>query len=64
MAKPGQKIFMVSYGSGAGSDAFSLTVTDRIEKVRNNAPKTDDYIAKKTNIDYGMYVKFRGKLKM
>ena len=64
VAKPGQKIFMVSYGSGAGSDAFSFTVTDKILKRRKLAPTTDYYIQKKQNIDYGMYVKLRGKIKM
>jgi len=64
VAKPGQRIFLVSYGSGAGSDAFSFTVTDMIEEARNKAPSTDYYINKKENIDYGMYVKLRGKLRM
>lgn len=63
-AEPGQRIFMVSYGSGAGSDAFSLTVTDKILERRDKAPKTEHYISRKTNIDYGTYVKLRGKLKM
>jgi hydroxymethylglutaryl-CoA synthase len=63
-AEPGSRIFMVSYGSGAGSDAFSFTVTDKIEERRDKAPKTDFYVDRKTNIDYGMYVKLRGKLKM
>ncbi len=63
-AEPGQRIFMVSYGSGAGSDAFSFRITDRIKERRGKAPGTEHYIAKKHNIDYGMYVKLRGKLKM
>jgi hydroxymethylglutaryl-CoA synthase len=63
-ARPGQRIFMVSYGSGAGSDAFSFTVTDRILERRGLAPSTEHYISRKANIDYGLYVKLRGKLKM
>jgi hydroxymethylglutaryl-CoA synthase len=63
-AKPGQKIFMVSYGSGAGSDAFTFTATDKISERQGKAPKTEDYMSRKSNIDYGMYVKLRGKLKM
>jgi len=63
VAKPGEKIIMVSYGSGAGSDAFAFTVTDKILERRDKAPKTDYYINKKKNIDYGTYVKLRGKLK-
>jgi hydroxymethylglutaryl-CoA synthase len=61
-AKSGDRILMTSYGSGAGSDAFSLTVTEKIESRRNLAPLTKDYIARRTEIDYGTYVRFRGKL--
>lgn len=64
IAKPGEKILMTSYGSGAGSDSFIFTATDRIDERRNLAPKTDDYINEKKNIDYGTYVKMRGKLKV
>jgi len=64
IAKPGDRILMVSFGSGAGSDAFSLTVTEAIESRRKLAPFTQDYIARRTLIDYGMYVRQRGKLAM
>ncbi len=63
VAKPGDRILMTSYGSGAGSDSFVFTVTDRILERRENAPKTDFYIKRKENIDYGTYAKLRGKLK-
>lgn len=62
-AKPGDRILMVSYGSGAGSDSFDLVVTDRIEKVRGRAPSTRDYISRRTVIDYATYTRYRGKLK-
>lgn len=63
-AQPGDRILMVSYGSGAGSDAFDLRVTDRIEQLRNSdVPTTQDYIARRTVIDYGLYSRYRGKLK-
>ncbi|MBK9122681.1 MAG: hydroxymethylglutaryl-CoA synthase [Chloroflexi bacterium] len=62
-AKPGDRILMVSYGSGAGSDAFDLLVTDRIEQVRGRAPSTRDYISRRTVIDYATYTRYRGKLK-
>ncbi len=62
-AKPGDRILMVSYGSGAGSDAFDILVTDRITEVRDRAPKTRDYIARKTMIDYATYTRYRGLLK-
>ena len=61
-AKPGDRILMVSYGSGAGSDAFALRVTDAIEGRQDLAPKTAEYIARRTQIDYATYVRFRGKL--
>ena len=64
IAKPGDQILLVSFGSGAGSDAFQITVTETILKRRERAPKTQDYIARRTEIDYGMYVRMRGKLAM
>ena len=51
-------------GSGAGSDAFDLTVTDTITERAGLAPKTQEYIARRTEIDYATYVRFRGKLAM
>jgi hydroxymethylglutaryl-CoA synthase len=61
-AKPGDRILMVSYGSGAGSDAFILTTTQAIRERQGLAPRTHEYIARRTQIDYGMYVRQRGKL--
>ena len=63
VAQPDDRILMVSYGSGAGSDAFSWVVTDKINEVRNKAPLTEDYINYKLNITYAEYAKFRGKIK-
>ena len=63
IAKPGHRILMVSYGSGAGSDAFIFRVTDRIEEVRDRAEKTRDLLDNnKIYIDYGTYAKFRKKI--
>ncbi|GAB4317569.1 MAG: hydroxymethylglutaryl-CoA synthase [Methanobacteriaceae archaeon] len=64
IAQPGEKILAVSYGSGAGSDAFSIEVTDLIEKNRNAAPKVRDMIKRKTYVDYAVYAKYKGKLRM
>jgi hydroxymethylglutaryl-CoA synthase len=66
VAKAGERIFMVSYGSGAGSDAFVIRVTEAIEGRRAQAqvPSTADYIARRTQIDYATYVRYRGKLIM
>jgi hydroxymethylglutaryl-CoA synthase len=62
IAQPGDRILMVSFGSGAGSDAFSLRVTEKIAERRALAPQTADYIARRTQIDYATYVRMRGKL--
>ncbi len=64
LARPGDKILMVSFGSGAGSDAFALTVTEAIQARRDKAPTTQDYIARRTGIDYATYARYRGKLVM
>jgi hydroxymethylglutaryl-CoA synthase len=63
-ALPGERVLVTSYGSGAGSDAFSLGITDRIEGVKENAPKTEFYVNRKEYIDYGNYAKLRGKIKV
>ncbi len=63
VAKPGDMIFMCSYGSGAGADAFIWKVTDRINEVRDMAPKTRVQLDEhKVYIDYGTYAKFRKKI--
>ena len=64
IAEPGDKILMVSFGSGAGSDAFHIEVTEAIAERRGRAPMTRDYIARRTEIDYATYVRYRGKLAM
>jgi hydroxymethylglutaryl-CoA synthase len=63
-AKPGDRVFMVSFGSGAGSDAFSMQVTERILERRDLAPPTQEYIARRKVIDYATYVRYRHKLQM
>jgi len=62
IAKPGDRILVVSFGSGAGSDAFDIRVTDMITDRQKKAPTTQDYIARRTPIDYGTYVRIRGNL--
>jgi hydroxymethylglutaryl-CoA synthase len=64
IAKPGDRILMVSFGSGAGSDAFAIQVTEAIEARRDLAPRTTEYIARRTQIDYATYTRYRGKLTM
>jgi hydroxymethylglutaryl-CoA synthase len=64
IANPGDKILMVSYGSGAGSDAFVWQVTDRINEVRDKAVRTRKLLDENlTFVDYGTYAKFRHKIR-
>jgi hydroxymethylglutaryl-CoA synthase len=62
IADPGSRIFMVAYGSGAGSDAFSIKIEEEIESRRGEVPTVDDYIARKTNVSYSVYAKYRRKI--
>lgn len=63
-AKPGEKILMVSYGSGAGSDGFVFEVTERLDEVRDAAPRTRTLLDEnKVYIDYGTYTKYRRKIR-
>jgi hydroxymethylglutaryl-CoA synthase len=64
IAQPGDRILLVSFGSGAGSDALDLTVTDRILERRDKALKTRDYISRRIEIDYATYARLRGKITM
>lgn len=63
-AEPGQLVLMVSFGSGAGSDAFHIRVTDKIRERVELAPPTLDYVNRRTEIDYATYTRYRGKLVM
>ena len=54
-AKPGDLIFLCSYGSGAGSDSFVLRVTKNILRRRK---KFSQVIEDKKYIDYPTYLKF------
>lgn len=64
VAKPGDRIFVASFGSGAGSDAFDITVTERITGVQGLARATWDYIADAKYIDYATYARHKGKIKV
>ncbi|VVB87392.1 Uncharacterised protein [uncultured archaeon] len=64
IAKPGERIFMTAFGSGAGSDAFSISVTDRIDEIRNGAPSVEELLANPIYINYATYAKHKGKIKL
>jgi len=62
VAKPGQRILMTSYGSGAGSDSFIITVKDGIEEKRHLAPPLAMFLNRTTYIDYARYLRHRDKI--
>lgn len=59
VAKIGDRILVVSYGSGAGSDAISLKVVGD----RKPASTVASQIAKKDYINYVQYLKLKGAIK-
>ena len=64
VSKPGDLVFMCSYGSGAGSDAFVWKVTERIEEARDLAVRTHKLLDEnKIYVDYGTYAKYRRKIR-
>jgi len=63
IAKPGERILLTSFGSGAGSDSFSITATDLLPEKRKLAPLVKDMVEVKEYIGYAQYLKFRKKLK-
>jgi hydroxymethylglutaryl-CoA synthase len=64
-AVPGDRIFVTSYGSGAGSDAFDITVTDEMKDYqKKNAPTVEKIMENPIYVDYGLYTKYRGMIIM
>src|SRR5581483_4059658 len=63
-AQPGDRILLVSFGSGAGSDAFSFVVTNQIVERRDLAKRTAFYLGRRELIDYAKYARQRNKLVM
>ncbi|MEM2963513.1 MAG: hydroxymethylglutaryl-CoA synthase [Candidatus Anstonellales archaeon] len=63
-AKPSETILLTSFGSGAGSDAFSIRVTERIEEARKRGCPLSKFLESVEYISYGKYVKQRSKLNL
>jgi hydroxymethylglutaryl-CoA synthase len=64
-ASPGDRIFVVAYGSGAGADAFDITVTDAIGRLdRSAAPTTKAMVEDRRMLNYSIYAKFRQKIQI
>lgn len=62
VADAGDRILVISYGSGAGADGYALRVTERLAERRDAAPRTARYLAREQQIDYATYARWRGKL--
>ncbi|MGI0084937.1 MAG: hydroxymethylglutaryl-CoA synthase, partial [Nitrososphaerales archaeon] len=62
VAKPGDRILLCSFGSGAGSDAFIIETQQGLVEKRKLGVPVRELIENCTRIDYGMYSKYREKL--
>jgi hydroxymethylglutaryl-CoA synthase len=70
IAEPGDRVMLVSFGSGAGSDGFVMTVTDaitayRAKTVEQGRPKVVEQVGTEHAewLTYGQYLLTQGKLK-
>jgi hydroxymethylglutaryl-CoA synthase len=59
VAKPDDRILVASYGSGAGSDAYSLVTTSQIRDKRKNQKLTVKYQAENPFLEYVNYTTYR-----
>ncbi len=67
IAQPGDRIFVASFGSGAGSDAFDIEVTDTIDSEafnRHAAPSVEELLKNPIYLDYARYARHKGKIVM
>ncbi len=63
VARPGERIFVTAYGSGAGSDSFEILVTDGILAL-DRSHTVQSMIERKVALDYAAYAKLSGVLKL
>ena len=67
IATAGDRIFVASFGSGAGSDAFDIEVTDQIEGDSfrlTAAPGVEQLLKDPIYIGYAQYARHKGKIVM
>ena len=62
-ASPGDRIFLASFGSGAGSDTFVFRVTDLIEE-RRAKPSLKQFLNRMVTRGYSTYARYRDKITM
>jgi hydroxymethylglutaryl-CoA synthase len=68
-SSPGQRILIVSYGSGAGSDAFSFITTENIDEKRSKIKRSvKSWIGEEDKdlveyCDYATYARYKGLYK-
>lgn len=62
VAKPGETIFMVSYGSGAGSDAFVWEVKKQIKTRQPKVPLLDRLDTNTKHLSYVEYLRYTKKI--
>lgn len=62
IAKENAKIFLVSYGSGAGSDGFILETTKLLAKKRKRGKPLSELIEQKKYLSYTEYLRKTGKI--
>jgi hydroxymethylglutaryl-CoA synthase len=66
VCRPGERVFFCSYGSGAGSDAFSFEITPAIATCHQHArgPSVEDYLSRRREVaGYGHYLRLRRKIR-
>lgn len=59
IAKPNERVLIASYGSGAGSDAYSLLVTNEILEKRDRQKLDVKYLAENPFLEYVDYTTYR-----
>lgn len=59
IAKPNERILVVSYGSGAGSDAYSFLTTNEILVKRKRQKMTIKYLTENPFVEYVDYTTYR-----
>lgn len=64
IAEPGERILVTSFGSGAGSDSFSIMVEEAIKEKRKKASRIDDLLREKKYVDYATYARLRRKIRV